>query len=182
LGIENAKLSKDAISAKVEQGRAEMAEGGGTASPMLDLSQISSTSPRGQEDVPAIFYEPEDYMTEEEKIQADPDGQLTIVEWAMKEMSATNWPTPFAALKEVVILVGAVLLTTALIVTWDAFLRDTYTSLGFIPRPEDIAQGNENLVLPDGWTDGMSEDDFMKYQDEVGKVASSAASAAFPDL
>lgn len=158
---------------------------GETTSPILDLSQISSTAPRGQEDVPAMFYEPEDYMTDEEKKQADPDGQLSIVDWAMKEMAATNWPTPFAALKEVVILVGAVLLTTFLIVTWDAFLRDTYTNLGFIPRPEDIVQGNENIVLPDGWTDGMSEDDFMKYQDEVGKAASSISSSVsskFADL
>lgn len=149
-----------------------------TTEQMLDLSQISQTAPRGRDDLPSMLYDPEDEMSDEEMKEADPDGQLSIQEWATKELALTEWPTPVGALKEVLILVGSVVFTTLLVVYWDAFLRETYTNLGFLPRPEDIGQGTENLVLPDGWTDGMSEDDFMKYQDEVGKAASSISSAA----
>jgi hypothetical protein len=45
------------------------------------------------------------------------------------------------------------------------------------------------MVLPEGWTNNMSEEDFMKFQDEVGKAASSAGSSVksgiqsgFPEL
>jgi hypothetical protein len=33
------------------------------------------------------------------------------------------------------------------------------------------------MVLPEGWTNNMSEEDFMKFQDEVGKAGSSAGSS-----
>jgi hypothetical protein len=160
---------------------------GGQMGQMLDLTQISDTAPRGQDndDILSFFDEPEDDMSEEEMKEADPTGQMSIQDWALYEFKETNWPTPVAALKEVFILISSIAITAFLIVEWDMFLRETYTGLGFIPRPEDIMAGGENLVLPEGWTNNMSEDDFMKYQDEVGKVASSAVSAAksaFPDL
>jgi hypothetical protein len=150
---------------------------------MLDLTQISDTVPRGQdsEDILSFFDEPEDEMSEEEMKEADPTGQMSLQDMALFELKETDWPTPFAALKEVLILVGTIAVTAFLIVTWDSFLRDTYTSLGLIPRPEDIMSGSESLVLPEGWTNGMSEDDFMNYQGGVGKAAS-AATSAFPDL
>jgi len=190
LGIEEAKMSKEAIQAAQERAQqAAMSRGDGNSEmgQMLDLTQISDTAPRGSdaEGILSFFDEPEDEMSEEEMKEADPTGQLSIQDWAMFELNETSWPTPLAALKEVVILVSAIAITALLIVNWDSFLRNTYTGLGIIPRPEDIMSGSENIVLPEGWTNGMNEDDFMKYQDEVGKVASaakSAASSAFPDL
>jgi len=150
---------------------------------MLDLSQISQTRPRGQdEDVPDIFYEPESEMTPEEMKEADPLGEQPLLDQAMKELAETIWPTPISALKEVVILVAVIAGTAALIIGWDNLLRDFYTNVGLIPGPEDLKTGAENMVLPDGWTDGMSEDDFMKFQDEVGKAATAVKDAAFPDL
>mmetsp|Transcript_118688 Transcript_118688/g.332387 ORF Transcript_118688/g.332387 Transcript_118688/m.332387 type:complete len:303 (-) Transcript_118688:182-1090(-) len=191
LGIEESKLSKDAIKAaeaRAQQAALNRGEGGGQLGQMLDLTQISNTAPRGNkddEDMLSFFDEPEDEMSEEEMKEADPTGQLSLQEWALYELKETSWPTPLAALKEVLVLVSVIAFTATLIVQWDSFLRTMYTDLGMIPRPEDIMQGSENIVLPEGWTNGMSEDDFMKYQDEVGKVASSAvsaASSAFPDL
>lgn len=150
---------------------------------MLDLSQITDTAPRGEdENIPAMFYEPENDMTEQEMIDADPDGQMKLPDQFLKEIKEATWPTPVAALKEVALLLFVVVFTAFLIIEWDVLLRETYTNFGFIPRAEDIAQGSENMVLPDGWTNGMSEDDFMNFQDEVGKAASTAGSAAFPDL
>ena len=92
-----------------------------------------------------------------------------------------------AAFKEVGLLIAVVVLTASLIIGWDNFLRETYTNLGFIPKPEDIMKGSENMVLPDGWTNGMSEDDFMNFQDEVGKEGSKSPSVSaikngYPEL
>ena len=119
--------------------------------------------------------------------KADPDGQLGIAEQAMKEINAASWPTPTAALTRVALLIAIILGTAFAVVNWDNFLREFYTSLGFIPTPEDIMKGSENLALPDGWTNNMSEEDFMKFQDEVGTAASQAASSissssGFPEL
>ncbi len=174
-------MSQDAIQAAQERAKASIANQ--SSGQMLDLSQITQTAPRGKDDdMPSFLYEPEDEMTEEEMKEADPDGQLSIPDWAVKELSATSWPTPLAALKEVVVLVATIALTAGIIIGWDNVLRNAYTDAGFIPRPEDIMQGAENLVLPDGWTNGMSEDDFMKFQDEVGTAASSIPSASLTDL
>lgn len=151
---------------------------------MLDLSQITQTKPRGPDDdnIADIFYEPENEMSEEEMKEADPLGQKTLLEQAKAEIAETIWPTPFAALKEVAILVVAIAFTAGLIIGWDNVLRNFYTDIGLIPGPEDLKAGAENMVLPEGWTDGMSEDDFMKFRDEVGKAATAVKDSAFPDL
>ena len=182
LGIEKSKVSAEAIQAAQERAASGIANQGGNFQ-QLDLSQISSEAPRGEDNkMPAMFYNPEDEMTEEEMIEADPDGQLSIPEQIMKEINAATWPTPVAALKEVGLLIAVVVLTAAAIIGWDNFLRETYTSFGFIPTPEDIMKGSENMVLPDGWTNGMSEDDFMNFQDEVGKTTGGSQSPSVSSL
>jgi hypothetical protein len=179
LGIEKSKVSAEAIQAAQE--RAKSGITGESFQQQLDLSQISQEAPRGEDDnVPAMFYDPENEMTEEEMEEADPDSQLSIPDQAMKEINAATWPAPDAALKEVFVLIAVVIFTAGLIIGWDNFLRELYTSLGFIPTSEDIMKGAENMVLPDGWTNGMSENDFMSFQDEVGSSGSQAASSTPP--
>ena len=190
LGIEKSVVSKEAIKEAEERAKAGVANrgAGGEMETMLDLTQISQTAPRGQDDeTPAMFYEPETEMTEEEMKEADPDGQMPILDQVRKELSLATWPTPAKAIKEIALLLFIFVFTSALIINWDNFLRNFYTDLGFIPRPEDIMQGSENLALPDGWTNGMSEDDFMKFQDEVAATAKSGFNSApietgFPEL
>lgn len=183
-------MSPEAIKQAEERAKSAAANmGSGTQ--MLDLSQISQTRPRGNdnEDMPDMFYEPENDMTDEEMKEADPLGQQSLIEQIKYEFSLTEWPTPFAALKEVVILVASIAATASFIIFLDSSLRDFYTNLGLIPSAEDIKSGAENMVLPEGWTDNMSEEDFMKFQDEIGNAAttvkgaaSAVKDAAFPDL
>jgi hypothetical protein len=181
LGIEKSKVSQEMIQQAQEQAKAQIANGKGGQ--MLDLSQISNTAPRGEDDeTPAMLYDPAAEMSDEEMIEADPDGQLSIPEQIKLEMREATWPTPVAAVKEVGLLVVIVLITAGLIIYWDDFLRNFYTNLGFIPKPEDILSGGENMVLPDGWTSNMSEDDFMNFQDEIGSSAKKAVDSGFPDL
>ena len=184
MGIEKSKISQEAIQEAQQRAQAALADRSSGGEQLLDLNQISQTAPRGQDDdIPAILYNPEDEMTEDEKNEADPDGLKPIPDQVMKEISEATWPTLGAAFREVFLVFGVIGITAAAIITWDNFLRETYTSFGFIPRPEDIMNGSENMVLPDGWTNGMSEDDFMNFQDEVGKAASTiSGSVDFPDL
>lgn len=187
LGIEKSKVSIEAIQAAQERAKAGVANQGESFQ-SLDLSQISQEAPRGEDNsMPAMLYDPAAEMTEEEMIEADPDGQLSFQDQVAKEISSATWPTPLAAFKEVGLLIAVVVLTASLIIGWDNFLRETYTNLGFIPKPEDIMKGSENMVLPDGWTNGMSEDDFMNFQDEVGKEGSKSPSVSaikngYPEL
>lgn len=187
MGIEKSKVSAEAIAAAQSRAQAAVANRG---SGELDLSQITQTAPRGEneDEIPAMFYEPEQEMTDEEMKEADPDGYLSIPEQVMKEVSLATWPTPLAALKEAALVIAICLSTAFLVIQWDEFLRNFYTGLGFIPRPEDVMSGSENMVLPEGWTNGMNEADFMNFQDEVAKGASAAASSfksaptGFPEL
>jgi hypothetical protein len=138
----------------------------------IDLSKISQEAPRGRQqddNLPSMFYEPELEMTPEEMAEADPVGQMSIPEQFMDTMKTATWPKLTKVFKDVFILVTTILLSALLLVGWDGFLRDTYTSLKLIPTPEQITQPADNLVLPDGWTDNMSEDDLMKFQDDTVK-------------
>ncbi|KAL3934875.1 MAG: hypothetical protein SGBAC_009501 [Bacillariaceae sp.] len=187
LGIEQSKVSVDAIQAAQERAKSAV-ENGASGFSQLDLSQITEDGPRGEQDenVPAMFFDPEAEMTKEEMIEADPDGQLSFFEQFQKEVSEATWPTPGAALKEVAVLLITGALSTVIIINWDNFLRDFYTNVGMIPKEEEIMKGSEDIVLPEGWTNGMSEDDFMNFREEQGSSSKSpsveAIKQGFPEL
>jgi hypothetical protein len=164
---------------RAKQRAANRQAGGGAADDNtfggIDLTQISQTKPRGPKDddaLASIFYEPEMDMTPEEMAEADPVGQLPIPDQIMDTIKTATWPKPGKAVKDVVILVSTVALSALLLVAWDGFLRDFYTSFNFIPTPEQVTQPTDNLVLPDGWTDNMSETDLLKFQGDVGSKGS----------
>lgn len=163
----------------------------------IDLSQIrSEATPRASSnsvwadeegEVPSMFYEPEDDLSEEERAEADPIGQKSIPDQVVNELQGAEWPSPWSALREVVIMVIVVAVTTTLIIGWDQVLRDLYTDvLHFIPSKEDMANYStrfEGLDLPTGWTDNMNEEDIASFSDTVGSVSRSASSSSgMPDL
>jgi hypothetical protein len=184
LGIEKSKISAEAIKAAQERALEAVANrGAGVGGPdqfsqLLDLSQISDAMPRGpnDEEVPSMFFEPELQMTEEEMLEADPVGQMSWTEQFKDAVEMSEFPTPGGALKELVILLLAGGLSCALIVGSDYYLRQFYTNVGFIPNPEEVVmRDTENVALPEGWTNNMSEEDFMKYQDSVGGTPTTSA-------
>ena len=153
-----------------------MANRGAADSFGLDLSQISTDGPSTEQDnKPSMFFEPEAEMSEEDMKEADPLGYESIPAQVAFEWNEANWPTFGAALKEVVLLVAIVGLSGGLIIGWDNFLRETYTSVGILPKPEEMMSGSENLALPEGWLDGMSEDDVMNFQEERASSSSSSS-------
>lgn len=141
----------------------------------LDLSQISDTKMKNSasdwnEDMPTMLYDPEDEMTKEEKEEADPLMLKNPLEQALYEISQTTWPAPGSALREVVVVLIVIAFTTAIIVSWDRFLKDFYTNIGFIPSKEDLAsyaQRFDGLDLPEGWMENMNEEDIQQFSDKV---------------
>lgn len=176
LGIEKSKISAEYIQAKKEQ--ALNAGPGGSSDPDqfagLDLSKISSTPTGGEskwnEDMPSMFYDPEDELTKEEQEEVDPVMKLNPIEQGLNELNNAKWPGLGAALKEVGLLILIVAFSAVLIIGWDKLLRELYTTLGFIPTKEGIANYAsrfDSLDLPKGFTDGMNEADVAQFTDTV---------------
>jgi hypothetical protein len=170
MGLEKAKLSKQIIQEANQRAKAgERVQG-------LDLSQIRGNLPEG---MPSVLYDPEDEMTDEEKKEVDPVGQMSIVQQFQNELTNAKWPQPMAALKEVAVMFVVVAVTGALIIFWDRFLRDTYTNIGLIPSSDAIKMRFDGLELPEGWTNMMSEDDIANLPQGIRE---GAVTSGMPDL
>lgn len=190
LGIEKSKVSADYIAQKAAAAAEAGTPAAASQSPDtfggLDLSKISSVkaSPEWNEDMPSMFYDPEDEMTLEEQEEADPIMKLNPIEQGLHEFNNAQWPTLGAALREVGLMVLVVLFSSVLIIGWDKLLRALYTSLGFIPTAEEIrnyADRFSGLDLPKGWTDGMSEADVSQFTEQVNSALPSVE-ATIPNI
>lgn len=197
MGLEKSKVSADYIQQRQQQavaaGSAKAASESSDTFAGLDLSQISTAkappSARNsmwgddEEQVPSMFYDPEDELSEDERALIDPMGQKGILDQGWNELQNAKWPDPVSALKEVGIMIIVVAVTGALIIGWDKLLRGLYTDvLHFIPSKDDLMQYMnrfDGLDLPTGWTDNMNEADIASFTD---KVSSSSGSVTLPDL
>jgi len=202
MGLKKSVVSEDAQKQLEERAKARVAAARSGESlddtfGGIDLSQISQEAPRGSnaDSLPSMFYEPESEMSKEEMAEADPVSQMSVYDQFIDTVQTATWPSGSRVIKDVAILVTTILLSGLILVGWDGLLRETYTNFGLIPTPEAVTQPTDNLVLPDGWTDNMSEDDLMKFQDDTSsssstttttskasKRTSSSSSQGFPDL
>jgi hypothetical protein len=192
LGLEKSKVSAEYIQSKSQKAQAGGPPGTQTDPDSfggLDLSKISDRAPPGKastydENLPSMFYDPEDDLTQEEQDEVDPVRKQDVLKQAMSELSQAKWPGLAAAGREVVVLIIVVAVTAVVIIQWDLFLRNIYTTAGFIPSKDDLANyANrfDGLDLPSGWTDNMSADDVAKVADQVSTVPASAG-ATLPGL
>lgn len=189
LGIEKSKVSADYI--RNRQEKAIQAGPGNTDADTfagVDLSKISSTpkkSSEWNEEMPSMFYDPEDEMSKEEQEEVDPVMKLSILDQGLNEYNNAKWPDWGSALREVGVLLAVVALSALLIIGWDKLLRVIYTSVGFIPTKEEIANYAsrfDGLDLPKGWTNNMSEQDVASFSDTVNQATTSTTAAPLPDL
>lgn len=187
LGIEKSKVTAEYIQAK--QDAAMQSGPGGGADPDqfggLDLSKISSAPAKKgsdwNEEMPSMFYDPEDELTKEEQEEVDPIMKKNPFEQGLHEFNNAKWPTFGAALKEVGLLLVIVAISTVLIVGFDTLVRELYTTVGFIPTKEDLmnyASRFDGLDLPKGWTDNMNEQDIAQFTETVNAADPAAAAAA----
>jgi preprotein translocase subunit SecE len=195
MGLEKSKVSADYIQQRQQQavqaGSASAANESSDTFAGLDLSQISTSkaapSPKNalwadeEGEVPSMFYDPEDELSEEERAEVDPMGQKGFIEQGLNELQNAKWPDPASALREVGLMIVVVAVTGALIIGWDKLLRGVYTDvLHFIPSKEDLAQYMnrfDGLDLPTGWTDNMNDADIASFTDKVG-----GSTTSLPDL
>lgn len=188
LGIERSKVSADyiqnrekqALSAGAQQDREAAA---GAMFGGIDLSKISGDDSkvknRGEldEDMPTMFYDPDDEMTLEERQEVDPVMMKNLIEQASNELANAKWPTVLSAGREVILMAAVVAFSCLLIIGSDNLLRQLYTYAGFIPSQEDIANYAsrfDGLDLPSGWMNNMNEQDFSKLAEKVNVVPSSS--------
>jgi hypothetical protein len=189
MGLEKSKVSADYIASKTTQAK----QGGPPGTQQdpdsfggLDLSQISDRAPPGErkstydESLPSMFYDPEDDLTKEEQDEVDPIRKENPIKQGLNELTNAKWPGPAAALREVVVLVIVVAVTGFIIIEWDQLLRTVYTTAGFIPNKEGLANyANrfDGLDLPSGWTNNMSDSDVSAMAEQVNTVPAAAAAA-----
>lgn len=189
LGIEKSKVTAEYIaqrerSAKEAGPPGVAAQNDPNAFGGLDLSQISDrkqTTSSWDEDMPSMFYDPEDDLSKEEQEEVDPVMLKNPIEQGLNELANAKWPDMFSALREVAIMFVVIAFTTVIITSWDTLLRGVYTGFGFIPTADDIANYAsrfDGLDLPDGWTGGMSDVDVQTYGDTI----SSSDSSGMPEL
>jgi len=180
LGIEKSKVSAEYIAQQKQKamaaGSAAEANSANSADTFagLDLSKISSVPDKKRsdwsEDMPSMFYDPEDELSKEEQEEADPTMKLNPIEQGLTEFKAAKWPDTGSALREVGLMIFVVLLSAVLIIGWDQLLRNIYTTAGFIPSKEDLANYAsrfDGLDLPSGWTDNMSDQDVATMAETV---------------
>lgn len=127
-----------------------------SASQMLDLSQITSDAPRGpDENLPAMMYDPAKDMTKEEMEEADPTGLLPWNEQVAWVLSKSKFPTALGALSETIILVVTVTVTAVVITQWDEWMREIAFLTNMVPRPEEVAEAMDGMIMPDDPVLGM---------------------------
>lgn len=160
----------------------------------LDLSQISDTKLKQNgkttdwnEDVPTMFYDPQKEMTKEEQEEADPLMTKSFVEQYTYELSQSKFPTPVEALRQVGIMIVVVIFATGLIYIWDNVLREIYTTVGFVPSEQDLAnyaRRFEGLDLPQSWADGLDTTKLLPQlsSDTAADLTSSASSLPLPSV
>ena len=148
--------SMDSIAAADGGGSGGEAPSPDKLSQMLDLSQISSDAPRGpDENMPAMMYDPAKDMSKEEMEEADPTGLLPWNEQISWVLGKSKFPTALGALSETIILVVTVTITGLVITQWDELMREVAFNFNMVPRPEQVAEAMEGMVMPDDPVLGM---------------------------
>lgn len=86
-------------------------------------------------------------LTDEEKAEFDPNGQLPVLERYMSEVKMVKWPGPGTIFRQFVVAILALGGFIALILELDSFLKTTYEQIGLYPNKEDTIQQIEKLGL-----------------------------------
>lgn len=191
LGIEKSKVTAEYIAQKERSAREAgppgvAAQNDPNSFGGLDLSKISEvkqTTSDWDEDMPSMFYDPEDDLSKEEQEEVDPVMLKNPIEQGLNELNGAKWPNPLSALREVAIMAVVIALSALVVLSWDTFLRQLYTGFGFIPTADEItnyASRFDGLDLPDGWTGGMSDVDVQTYSDALATPTSGGSS--MPEL
>ena len=147
--------------------RAMAGQSPATPDTMLDLSGFADKLDDGT-----------DELTEEEQAEIDKLLDKSLIEQVQEELTNTRFPTPIAVFQTACVMFLIFAVSATLILKGDVFIRDFYTGLGFIPRPDEVYDFSD-LELPDGFLEqvDLEGDVGGKVVEEATKVADSILSS-----
>jgi hypothetical protein len=136
--------------------------GGGTEQleQLLDLSQISSDRPiaEGADGaLTSMFYEPEDFMTEEQMKEADPLGEKPYWDQFWDVLSRSEFPTFWEATVQVLQLILLIVLSASFTAASDRVLKYLYVEAGALKSDQQIQAGYRMRLEQEG----LTEDDMQ---------------------
>ena len=117
------------------------------ADPELDMSVFEKR----------LLSNPEDELTDEEMAEIDPVGQKTFFEQALDEVRNTKFPGPLDVAKTVGLMAIIFVVSAFVILKSDEFLRELYTSWGFIPAPGTEFDYDKTMELPKDWEKDLND-------------------------
>ncbi|EJK76054.1 hypothetical protein THAOC_02205 [Thalassiosira oceanica] len=143
--------------------RAMAGQSSATPDTMLDLSGFAEKLDDGT-----------DELTEEEQAEIDKLLDKSLIEQVQEELTNTRFPTPIAVFQTACVMFLIFAVSATLILKGDVFIRDFYTGLGFIPRPDEVYDFSD-LELPDGF---LEQVDLESASDVGGQVVEEATKVA----
>jgi len=162
--IEKSVATEQAIKEATQ--RAMAGQTSATADQMLDLSGFAEKLDDGT-----------DELTEEEQAEIDKLLDKSLIEQVQEELTNTRFPTPIAVFQTACVMFLIFAASATLILKGDVFIRDVYTGMGFIPRPDEVYDFSD-LELPDGFLEQVDlEGDAGQVVEEATKVADSILSS-----
>ncbi len=147
-GFEKSVATKKAIEEATQRARA--GQSNATPDQMLDLSGFAEK----------FTDDGTDELTDEEQAEIDKIASMPLLEQAKEEIANTRFPTPLAVFQTACVMALIFAVSATLILRGDATIRDFYTDLGYIPRPDEVYDFGD-LELPDG---------FLEQQDLEGTL------------
>lgn len=136
-GFEKSLATKQAIEEATR--RAMAGEKTATPDTMLDLSGFGEK-----------FEDGTDELTPEEQAEIDKIASMSFLDQLKEEFANTRFPTLASVLQTAGLMAVIFAVSATLILKGDAVIRDFYTNLGMIPRPDEVYDFSD-LELPDGF-------------------------------
>ncbi|KAL3779613.1 hypothetical protein ACHAWO_004664 [Cyclotella atomus] len=141
-GIEKSLATKQAIEEATR--RAMAGEKPATSDTMLDLSGFGEK-----------FDDGTDELTPEEQAEIDKIASMPLLDQLKEELANTRFPSFQSIIQTAGLMALIFAVSATLILKGDEAIRDFYTGLGFIPRPDEIYDFSD-LELPDGFLEQAS--------------------------
>lgn len=136
-GFEKSLATKQAIEEATR--RAMAGQKPATPDTMLDLSGFGEK-----------FEDGTDELTAEEQAEIDKIANMPLLDQLKEEFANTRFPSMATVLQTAGLMALIFAVSATFILKGDAVIREFYTNLGMIPRPDEVYDFSD-LELPDGF-------------------------------
>lgn len=163
-GFEKSVATRKAIEEATQRAMAGTASA--TSDQMLDLSGFGEK----------FASDGTDELTKEEQEEIDKIANMPFLEQIGEELANTRFPSPLQIFQTACVMALIFAASATFILKGDAFIRDFYMDLGFVPRPDEVYDFGD-LELPDGF---LEQQDLEGNLEGAVKVATDVADQILP--